>query len=184
MLETRKLLLEKYVKYIEKLAKERSCEIFTNGGIEYASHLMAVLFRNTKSEARLFCHGFRPDLICKQPYWDALKDYLKDDKKILHVLVESEDFLNDEPMELLRRTKSNRGDDTIDFRLIGQKDCQKIFNVLNWADCNFAVFDHDKFRFEYDPEGFKAFGSFNHEKNCEILVNLFDEAFNNALLLN
>ena len=184
MAETNKLLLERYVEYIERLAKEKSPEIFTNGGIEYASQLMAVLFRYTESEARLFCHGFRPDLICQQPYWDALNNYLQDSNKILRVLVESNDSLYEEPMNLLRKTKENRGDETIDYRLIRAEDRQKIFDGLDGTSCNFAVFDHNKFRFEYEPDGFKAFGSFNHEKNCKVLIDLFDEAFSNATILN
>jgi len=30
----------------------------------------------------------------------------------------------------------------------------------------------------------KAFGSFNHENNCKRLVDLFDNAFDNADVLN
>lgn len=184
MKETGNQLLDNYVKYIKKLAEDRSHEIFTNGGIEYASQLMAVLFQNTKSEARLFCHGFRPDLICQEPYWTALHNYLQDKNKILHVLVESNESLYEKPMNLLRDTKAHRRDNTIDYRLINQEDCQAIYKSLMGTSCNFAIFDHDKFRFEYEPNGFKAFGSFNHVKNCKVLIELFDKAFNNATVLN
>ena len=176
MAETREDLLKKYIDYINKLAESKSPEIFTNGGIEYASQLMAVLFHNTEKEARLFCHGFRPDLICQQPYWNALQEYLQDDSKILHVLVECDDALHEEPMNLLRRTKERRGNDTVDYRLVKEDDREMIFRGLNGTHCNFAVFDNNKFRLEYDPDGFKAFGSFNHENNCKRLVDLFDNA--------
>ena len=184
MAEENKTLLDRYVAYIKGLAKDKSPEMFTNGGIEYASQLMAVLFQSTKKDARLFCRGFRPDLIRKEPYWGALNAYLQDDSKRLHVLIETKDALNDEPMNLLRQTKERRGDDTVDFRIIKEEDRQRMFDGLNGTPCNFAVFDNDKFRFEYDPDGFKAFGSFNHEKNCSVLITLFDNAFNNAVALN
>jgi len=184
MAETKEQLLERYVAYIKKLASEKSPEIFTNGGAEYASELMAVLFQNTQAEARLFCQGFRPDLITREPYWGALNSYLADSGKLLHVLVESDDALYEAPMNLLRETRDRRGDGTVDFRLVREEDRQKIFSGLNGTPCNFAVFDNDKFRLEYDPDGFKAFGSFKHEDNCGVLISLFDDAFSHADRLN
>lgn len=43
--------LKRYTEYIKGLAKAKSPQLFTNGGIEYASQLMAVLFENTNEEA-------------------------------------------------------------------------------------------------------------------------------------
>ena len=184
MEETKDYLLKRYVEYIEQLAQKKSSEIFTNGGIEYASHLMAVLFQNTEREARLFCHRFHPNLICREPYWSALKNYLSDKQKRLHVLVESDDTLQEEPMNLLRKEKNERLDNTVDYRLIKEEYRQKIFDGLDGSPCNFAVFDKNKFRFEYEPEEFKAFCSFNHESNCKVLIELFDEAFEHATRLD
>lgn len=185
MAETNKLLLERYVKYIERLAKEKSSEIFTNGGIEYASQLMAVLFRYTENEARIFCQGFKPNLIKTAPYWDALNNYLNDSHKTLKVLVETDEYVTQEPISLLQQKKAERNNDgTISIRLVTEQDKQDIFKKLSGKPCNFAVFDNNKFRFEYEPDGYRAFGSFNHEENSRKLINLFDSAFANARELN
>ena len=63
MAEVKEEFLERYADFIRGLAKEKSPQLFTNGGIAYASQLMAVLFENTDKEARIFCQGFKPDLI-------------------------------------------------------------------------------------------------------------------------
>lgn len=182
--ETDNLLLNKYVQYIKKLAEEKSPEMFTNGGIEYASQLMSVLFENTEKEARIFCKGFRPDLIMQEPYWSSLLKYVKDPSKSLFVLVESDDALHLEPLNLLRRERNKRRDNSIEFRLITQDDRSQIFDELDGSPCNFAIFDDNKFRYEYDCEGFKAFGSFNREDYSRILISLFDKAFRKATVLN
>lgn len=184
MAEKNEQLLRRYVEYIERLAREKSPEIFTNGGIEYASELMAVLFRNTEREARIFCEGFKPELITTSPYWDALQSYLADNDKILKVLVERSDYSMERPIQLLRQKMAERGDDTIQLKLVSPEDRQKIFDGLDGTPCNFAIFDDNKFRFEYEPKGYRAFGSFNHPANAGVLIRLFDEAFANSSDLN
>lgn len=181
MAETNKLLLERYVKYIERLAKEKSTEIFTNGGIEYASQLMAVLFRYTENEARIFCQGFKPNLIKTEPYWGALNNFLNDSCKTFKVLVETDDYANQEPILLLKQKKVERNNDgTISIRLVTEQDKQEMFKRLNGKPCNFAVFDDNKFRFEYEPNGYRAFGSFNNEESSQKLITLFEDAFTYA----
>lgn len=184
MAEKKEQLLKRYVEYIERLAREKSSEIFTNGGIEYASELMAVLFRNTEKEARIFCQGFKPELITTQPYWDALQTYLSDKKKTLKVLVESGDYIQERPIQLLREKMEDRDDDTIQLRIVSAEDRQKIYDGLDGTPCNFAIFDDNKFRFEYEPKGYRAFGSFNHPANAGVLIKLFDEAFAKSNNLN
>lgn len=185
MAETNKLLLERYIKYIERLAKEKSTEIFTNGGIEYASQLMAVLFRHTENEARIFCQGFKPNLIQTEPYWSALNNFLSDSHKKFKVLVETDDYVTQAPILLLKQKQIERNNDgTISIRLVKEQDKQEMFKKLNGKPCNFAVFDNNKFRFEYEPDGYRAFGSFNNKENSQKLINLFDDAFEKANELN
>ena len=77
----------------------------------------------------------------------------------------------------------NRGDDTVLLRKVQDDDRKKIESSLSDHDCNFAVFDDSMFRFEYDPDGFKAFGSFNDPGRCDFLRRVFDDAFENAVPL-
>lgn len=177
MTEKKEQMLRRYVEYIERLAKEKSPEIFTNGGIEYASQLMAVLFKNTEKEARIFCQGFKPNLIKTSPYWEELQKYLSDRSKSLKVLVESADYANEAPISLLKEIIEERNDDTIQIRVASEGNRKKIYEGFDGTPCNFAVFDDNKFRFEYEPSGYRAFGSFNHPSNAKYLIRLFDEIF-------
>ena len=172
--------LEKYIKYLDELLKTKSSEIFTNGGAIYASHLMSRLFDNTQRIARVYCKGFREELICQEPYWSSLKCYLNDPNKSLQVLVETDEYTSERPIQLLNTVRMNRGDNTIQIRKIQDHDRQLIESSLSDHDCNFAVFDDSMFRFEYDPDGFKAFGSFNDPEKSAVLQQIFIRAFNSA----
>lgn len=180
MAENKEDFLNRYKTYINELAKSNSEQLFTNGGIEYASVLMAVLFENTKKDARIFCQGFKPTLITKDPYWKALKDYLNKDGNTLKVLVETDEFSKEQPLQLLKEEKYKRGDNSIQVRVASKETIESIYAKLSGNPCNFAVFDHDKFRFESEPDGYKAFGSFNRKNYASALISIFDDAFNKS----
>ena len=176
--------LNRYTEYIKGLAKANSPQLFTNGGIEYASQLMAVLFENTNEEARIFCQGFKPELITTEPYWGALKEYLKDEKKVIKVLVETDEYVQKDPLQLLKAEKIKRGDETIQVKVASKDTIKEIYDKLSGNPCNFAIFDDNKFRFENEPDGYKAFGSFNRKDYAGVLITIFDEAFNKSADLN
>lgn len=184
MAEKKDVFLKRYADYIEGLAKTKSPQLFTNGGIEYASELMAVLFKNTNKEARVFCQGFKPTLIRTEPYWSALKGYLEKDGTTLSVLVETSDFASDEPLQLLKSEIERRNDGSIQVRVASEEIIRGIYEKLSGNPCNFAVFDDDKFRFENEPDGYKAFGSFNRKDYAEALISIFDDAFIKSADLN
>ena len=167
MAEVKEEFLERYAEFIRGLAKAKSPQLFTNGGIAYASELMAVLFENTDKEARIFCQGFKPDLITTDPYWGALHEYAEG-----------------EPILLLKKEIAERKNDTIQIRVASEEIIHEIYNKLNGGPCNFAIFDDNKFRFENDPDGYKAFGSFNKKDYAKALITIFDEAFNKSEALN
>lgn len=177
-------MLRRYVEYIERLAREKSPEIFTNGGIEYASQLMAVLFKNTEKEARIYCEGFKPALITTSPYWEALHEYLNERGKSLKVLVESNQYANDEPIMFLKEKIAERNDDSVQIKVVSGENRIKIYDSFDGTPCNFAIFDNNKFRFEYEPSGYRAFGSFNHPSNAKYLKSMFDEFFAESEKLN
>lgn len=184
MAEVKEDFLKRYAEFIRGLAEARSPQLFTNGGIEYASQLMAVLFENTNKEARIFCQGFKPDLITTQPYWGALQAYLNEKDKTLKVLVETDEYAEKEPVKLLKSEMAERNDDTIQIKVASKDTIHEIYEKLNGGPCNFAIFDDDKFRFENDPDGYKAFGSFNKKDYAHALITIFDEAFNKSDALN
>lgn len=171
--------LEKYKEYLRHLAETRSSTIFTNGGIEHASILMSILLDNTKSVARIFCEGFKPTLVLTDPYKASLEKYLEDVNKSIYVLIERDDWVNADAFKLLKDAASKRSDKVV-FKKIREQDQSRMFEQLNDQHCNFAIFDNDKFRFEYNPKEYKAFGSFNDISKSALLINIFDTAFNNA----
>ena len=178
MEEGTKRELEEYREYLERLAESNSPDMFSNGGIQHASILMSVLFKKTRKNARMYSNGFKSRLITTQPYWDELNFYLNNPKNELTVLVECADFIEEEPLMRLQEAIRQRNyDNTIQVKLISSEGKKMIADRFGKGHCNFAIFDDDKFRFEYDPENFKAFGSFYQPEKCEILTNLFDEAF-------
>lgn len=178
------LQLRKYQDFLEKLAWDNSDITFSNGGIEHATVLMSVLFQNTKKIARIYCIGFRPILITRSPYWESLNRFLEDPNHIIHVLVEDDNFLYEKPLQLLKEKKEERKKiglgDTIIVKAINDECKQHILETFDDKHCNFAIFDDDKYRYEYDPENFRAYGSFNQPDNCNILKNEFKAAFDLA----
>lgn len=178
-----KQLLEKYREVLEDMARKHSSEPFTNKGKEYASILMSVLFQNTEHQVRMFAYGFRPDLIMTPPYWNTLKEYINDTDKPINVLVETNEFVKEEPMRFLANAKE-RGRKNINVRLISEEQKKQIQEKMApYAHCNFSVFDDNMYRMEFEPEEFKAFGSFNDKKECERLIGIFDNAYKSARVI-
>lgn len=174
--------LWKYQSNLEDLALTNSTKMFSNGGIHHASILMSTLFKYTKNEARVYSLGFRPDLITSEPYWSTLNEFLNRPGSVLKVLVQTDEYINEAPLKLLKEIKRLRQQNNIAGTICVKKISKNRKNHIStrFGDkmCNFAVFDNNKFRYEYDPINFKAYGSFNQPDNCEILIREFDDAFN------
>lgn len=169
-------ILSSYRKYLEGLAASNSSERFSNGGKDYAPILMSVLFDNTVSIVRVYAKGFRPELITEPVYWSSLQKFLSKYKTI-QVLVETADYRNESPIQAVKIASEQNPNTGV--RLISDED-KKTFDEILGGHVNFAVFDTNKFRMEYDPNDFKAFGSFNDPETSKKLITLFDKAYNNA----
>lgn len=171
-----------YKDFLKNLAKAGSSKLFTNGGKEYASILMSVLLDNTNSVARIFSYGFRPDLVSTEEYKQALERFLESSYKEIRVMVETNEAIDKEPIEMLKDAYQN-GNHRVSLKLITPEDREELIDQLGGGHRNFAVFDNDKYRMEYDPDDFKAFGSFNDVETCARLTTLFDNAFEKATSL-
>ena len=172
-------ILNEYRLFLEDLASTNSSKLFTNGGKEYASILMSVLLDKTNSIARIFSYGFRPDLVWTDPYREALNRFVGSSYKELRILVESVEAIDKEPISFLN-DMFKKGNERVSVRLITEEERNIIIDQLGGGHCNFAVYDDNKFRMEYEPEKFKAFGSFNDVTTCEKLIRLFDSAFDKS----
>lgn len=171
-----------YKDFLKNLAKTGSSKLFTNGGKDYASILMSVLLDNTNSVARIFSYGFRPDLVSTEEYKQALQKFLDSSFKELRVMVETDEAVDKEPIRMLKEAYRN-GNDRISLKLITPEDKKELIDQLGGGHRNFAIFDDEKYRMEYDPDDFKAFGSFNDVETCARLTSLFDSAFDKATSL-
>lgn len=171
-----------YKTFLKNLAKTGSSKLFTNGGKEYASILMSVLLDNTNSVARIFSYGFRPDLVSTSEYKQALERFLKTPYKEIRVMVETEEAVDQEPIRMLKEAYQS-SPDQVSLKLITPEDREDLITQLGGGHRNFAVFDEEKYRMEYDPDDFKAFGSFNDVETCSRLTSLFDKAFEKATSL-
>jgi hypothetical protein len=168
--------LDGYGTYLKSLIDSNSSELFTNQGINHASVLMAALFSVTKNEVRMYCQGFKPELIETEPYKDTLTKYL-DNSKPIKVLVETDIYKDRDPLKKLIELRNNT--DLIQIKQIKTNDKTNIDKALK-GHCNFSIFDDDKYRLEIDPNLYKAIGSFNDSIFANVLISLFDNAFDNA----
>ena len=92
----------------------------------------------------MFCEGFGPNLITQSDYWSALTKYLDNKDKKLHVIVNSKDYIKQEPLQKLFDTQRERNNDgSIMVYLINDEGREIIKQQFNGALNNFAVFDED-----------------------------------------
>ncbi len=175
-------IFDDYKTFLKNLAKTGSSKLFTNGGKEYASILMSVLLDNTNSVVRIFSYGFRPDLVSTPEYKQALKRFLETPYKEIRVMVETGEAVDQEPIRMLKEAYQS-SPDRVSLKLITPEAREDLISQLGGGHRNFAVFDNEKYRMEYDPDDFKAFGSFNDVETCSRLISLFDGAFEKATSL-
>lgn len=167
--------MKNYINLVNNAALSSSDEIVKNGGLPYASILLSVLFKHCDKIARIYCNGFKPELVCSSPFWQSFKNWLYTPGHTLLALVETTDYINDDPMILLKKIKEY-GKNNISVKLIGQKGIEHFKE--RWGEpMHFSVFDYQKFRYEYDPENYRAYGSFNQPKNAAIMIEEFDKIF-------
>lgn len=176
--------LNEYRDYLTRLVTEKSPLLFSNGGKEYASILMSILLDNTTKSVCMFCEGFKPDLIMENDYWQALNRYLNKTEKSLRVLVNSDEYINEKPLQTLFEKKKDGNGASIEVRLINKKGREKIQAQFNGELNNFAVFDDNMYRLEYVPQDYKAIGSFNCPKDTQLLLRLFNEVFEQSSEIN
>ncbi len=174
--------LKDYQAFLAQLLKNNSSEIFTNGGKKHASILMEMLLQNTKDRIRMFATGLKPELITSEPYINEFRKLFTPENSVsnIQILVEVDDYINDEPFKIVRDAINSKINKHIEVKKITEEDNAIIGEELGYSPCNFSVFDETKFRLEYDPKAYKAFGSFNHGEWSKKLISLFDEVFARA----
>lgn len=190
----RKQIMEKslqdYKAYLERLLKNKSETIFTNSGKEHASILMSMLVSNTDRQVRMYATGLKPELITTSPYFEEFKRLFTDNRSInsVKILVETTDYIKERPFQivqnaLIENKDNNNSSKQIEVRRITEECKNIIKRTLDLSSCNFAVFDDNMFRLEYEPTQYKAFASFNHLEMSSKLSELFDTAFSDGQIV-
>ena len=200
--------IDDYKLGVEFAAEYKYENIIPNGGLPYAAILMGVMFKHCRGMARIYCHGFKPELVCELPFWTEFCDYIRNPKNCLYALVDSTEWINERPMKLLKQLKEERSitEHVIEYKrrkegkgnkkvkkekdiiipdtsiIVKQihPDSAKMIAKRYGESIHFSVFDNEKFRYEYDSENYKAYGSFNQPKSSQTLIELFDRIFNDS----
>lgn len=173
-----------YRAFLENLAKTKSSKRFGNAGIPYASTLMSVLFEHTEREVSMYCEGFKPDLITSEPYWEALNNYLTDGNRTIRILVESDEYKNQRPIQLLKQlcvNNTNACRDRIQLKKITPEAKKNLMDNFLGDGYNFAFFDDNMYRVEYSPKEYKAFGSFNEPRVVNHLRSIYEKAWRSSM---
>ena len=171
--------IENYTYAVEKLYESHEDILFINDGAKLIGAIAHIFYDNTKDVVRLYWCGHREMVACDLYYWGALTKYLMHTDKKIMVLLDNEDEIKKGHIQVFNKEKLNRQNDTISVKLITEDDKTMINDTLIEEYCSFEVFDNNMFRFEYKLEGYKGYCSFNKPKTCELLIKVFDKAFNN-----
>lgn len=158
---------KEYREYLLSLAQTHSSDIISNGGKDHAIVLYSVLLDNSQKDVRIFCQSGSSAVWKAPEFVEAMTRFLKRDNTSLKVLTSEKPTLDSVFNEL----------ENVEIRHISPDAQQKIKNHFKNSKCNFAIFDADKYRYEYDFEHFKAYCSFNAPDVVKTMTDLFDSSF-------
>lgn len=205
--EIKPISLDTYKGQLELHANKKTAAKVSNGGLPYAAILMGTMFKYCNGMARIYCQGLKPQLVCEPPFWEQFSLYALNPKNKLYILIDSTAWIDNPPMKLLKKIKKERvkkehiieyrkkklgngkkrkskkvkeiiiPDTSIIVKLIHPDHIKKIAKIYG-ESTHFSVFDNEKFRYEYDSENYKAYGSFNQPDTAAQLIDMFDEIFN------
>ncbi len=170
--------LERYKAELKKCADAHSSERITNKNEEYAAAFYAELFRNTDSTVKIFCEGAHSCIWRNPEFQEGFENLLKTPSITVLILTE-ENVENVELFPEYLQTIIKRKPENLQFRHLNQE-AREIISSRFEEDVNFAVFDNDKFRFEFDKTHYTAYGSFNDPEIVEEIQRYFDTAFEKA----
>lgn len=162
--------LKGYENFLRKLAENDSSTIISNGGKDHAVILYSVLFDNTDKEVRIFCQSGNSEVWQDPVFIEALDKFLEKPGTDLKVLTAGE------PSLASRWTDKGN----VDAFHIQEADKELIYTHFRNRKCNFAVFDKKRYRYEFNCDEFKAYGSFNAPEDSNEMAEMFDAAFVNA----
>ena len=195
--------LKLYQDYLDGLARKNpvSSEIFSNKGVDHASILMATLLANTDHLMDMYCQGLRPGILCgvkegdnkgaEGAYWHEFKKFFQERIKSndftngsIRILIQKKDWIQNAPFRIIGEALADSSiNEKIQIKIISDEARFGIEKALGQAkdvNYNFSIYDRKAFRLEYEPDNYRALGSFNSPSWCSLLLELFNNAFATA----
>lgn len=176
--------LEDMIKYNERLedAIRNESLIVPNEGANHASLMMTKLFEHTRNEVAMVVGGFTGKVSDKPNYLRALSSLLEKGNVRVRVILLDDANEDSKALKLLKDYRDKfalAGKQLISIKTANAetKDILKNASIIRDRLVHFSVFDNDKFRFEYDPEDYAAFGSFKNQRKALKLLGDFNQAF-------
>lgn len=168
-----------FKKALKKNAETHSSARITNKDKEYAAAFYAELFSNTSSSVRIFCEGAH-SCVWKHPdFQNAFCEMVEKRGVAVRILTEEQgEDMSDFPVYL--RNILRDYPESVEIRQIDDTSLKEVRENFG-KDVNFAVFDNDKFRFEYDKINYAAYGSFNDPVAVSRLSDIFERLFLRSL---
>lgn len=167
--------LDFYKKALKKNAESHSSARITNKDKEYAVAFYAELFGNTSSSVRIFCEGAHSCVWKHLDFQNSFCEMVEKRGVTVRILTEeSGDDMPDFPVYL--RNILLDYPELVEIRHIEDESLKEIRDNFG-GDVNFAIFDNDKFRFEYDKAHYAAYGSFNDPSVVGKLSDIFEKSF-------
>lgn len=159
--------IAEYRNFLQKAADDNSNTTISNSGMDHAVVLYSVMLEHANKIVRIFCQSGDSYVWNHPTFIDSLHNFLNKPESHLEIMTVEQPHVSS--------VWNSRENVTIVH--IDENAKNEIYRVLKNRSCNFAIFDDNKYRFEYDYEQFKAFGSFNDADSAKKLIELFDNAF-------
>lgn len=170
-----------YKRKIHGLSKNNENAMFMNADNEKALAVFVELFHRAQQRIRLFAGSLLNEEVSNNPqYISALSDFLEKDGVKLEILLNEPDEEKMKNTPLCKRLayfKRSGSDITIrrtDSKLFFPRPGQER------TECHFCVCDNNSFRLEIDIVNRSAICNFNDTKGAAVLIERFDEMFNNS----
>lgn len=159
--------IQEYRKSLEALSKENSPLIISNSGKEHAVVLYSMLLDASCKSVRIFCQSGNSAVWHDPVFRNSMENFLEKHDSELMVLTAHEPALDSYWTEKVN----------VSAKQISNHKKEMIYDHFRNRNCNFSVFDSNKYRYEYDCDAFKAYGCFNDCDMASELISLFNDAF-------
>jgi len=176
--------IQEYIATINSLIASNSSLVVNNSGIERAKILTTAIFRNAK-KINMLCGGLNSELANLIEYKEELFNFIDKSDSEINFVFETNQISTDTVNAILEKKKLNP-EKKIQLRLLAENDATFMKLKMNNGgnSVHFTTANNNMYRFEYNPDKFTAYGSFNRPEDVKILNELFFQMFNNGKAIN